>query len=111
MIRARSPLFPLTYLLACVFGVGVGVWQLGEARLATMGLAFVALSLPLLLLIAVIEWRIYHGWEPFWLRRFYPEARVVGKYRDESDLPGHQRVEMEVQMVLMVWGHLVLGAE
>ncbi len=95
MIRARSPLFPLTYLLASVFGVGVGVWQFGADRLAMLGMAFIGLSAPLLFLIAVVEWRIYYGWEPFWLRRFYPEARVVGKYRDDSDLPGHQRVEME----------------
>ena len=95
MIRVRSPLFPLTYLLACVFGVGVGVWWFGAGQAAAMGMAFVGFSAPLLFLLAVVEWRIYHGWEPFWLRRFYPEARVVGQYRDDSDLPGHQRVEME----------------
>lgn len=95
MIRARSPLFPLTYLLACIFGVGVGAWQFGAEKLAVMGMVFVGFSAPMLLLIGVVEWRIYHGWEPFWLRRFYPEARVVGKYREESDLPGHQRVEVE----------------
>jgi hypothetical protein len=94
MIRARSPLFPITYLFACMLGVGAGVWQFGSERLATLGLVFVGLSFPLLLLIGVVEWRIYHGWEPFWLRRLHPEVRVVGKYRDEADLPGHQRVEM-----------------
>ena len=34
MIRVRSPLFPLTYLFACVFGIGAGdlvhLWAIGK---------------------------------------------------------------------------------
>lgn len=97
MICARSPLFPLTYLLACIAGFFGALWQFAQGQIGLLGGVLLAFAGVLLVLIAVVEWRIYHGWEPIGLRRFYSGVTVVGKYRDDGDLPGHKRVEIQLQ--------------
>ncbi len=111
MIRARSPLFLLSFTFAVLLGVGAawvlftGVdpsialesWvkgpRLGAFRGIGWGLSMVgALGL---LVVGIIEYRIKAGWEPRWLRRFVPGCLVVDIYKHGSDPKEHRRIEVQ----------------
>jgi hypothetical protein len=111
MIRARSPLFGLTYLFAILLGLGMAwlyftridpglameSWVKG-ARLPTFrGVAWVLSSVGIvgLLVVGVIEFRIIRGWEPRWLRRFVPGWLVVDIFKHGSDPKEHRRIEIQ----------------
>jgi hypothetical protein len=111
MIRARSPLFGLSFFLAVVLGIGaawvaftpsnpVGAMEswvqtpkLGEFRF--VGWLLSLLGFSALSAVAVIELLILKGWEPNWLRRFVPGCLVVDIYRHGSDPEGHLRLEVQ----------------
>jgi len=111
MIRARSPLFGLTYLFAILLGFGMA-WlhftridpsvalerwvktpRFGLFR--DIGWALMILGSVGLVIVGFIEFRIARGWEPRWLRRFIPGCVVVDVYKHGSDPKEHRRIEIQ----------------
>ncbi len=111
MIRARSPLFGVTYLFAVLLGIGAAwlfftridpsvameSWVKGPRLPMLRGIAWVLSSVGIvgLLVIGVIEFRVMRGWEPRWLRRFVPGCFVVDIYKHGSDPKEHRRIEIQ----------------
>jgi hypothetical protein len=111
MIRARSPLFGLSYLFAILLGFGMA-WlyftridpsvalerwvktpRFGLFR--DIGWALSILGSVGLIIVGFIEFRIVRGWEPRWLRRFIPGCVVVDIYKHGSDPKEHRRIEVQ----------------
>ena len=111
MIRARSPLFGLTYLFAILLGFGMA-WlyftridpsvalerwvktpRFGLFR--DIGWGLTILGSMGLVIVGFIEFRIVRGWEPRWLRRFVPGCVVVDVYKHGSDPKEHRRIEVQ----------------
>ena len=111
MIRARSPLFLLTFGFAMLFGIGLAwiwftrvdpavameSWVKGPRFGAVRGIGWVLSSVGVvgILVVGVIEFAIMRGWEPQWLRRFVPGCLVVDIYKHGSDPAEHRRIEIQ----------------
>lgn len=111
MIRARSPLFLLTFGFAVLFGIGLAwiwftrvdpavameSWVKGPRFGAVRGIGWVLSSVAVvgILFVAGIEIAIMRGWEPRWLRRFVPGCLVVDIYKHGSDPKDHRRIEIQ----------------